>query len=363
VAPAPSLDKRGIGATTSRRVGEADDDTVMWNRRIHRRAAAAAGVVVVSGAGATLAHAATQPPAPEGHSAGAAVMSAPPQFSRSTQAAFRFVVGAGNRVACTLDGRTVPCSSSSAALTNLAQGRHTFIVTATDSVGDVATGSSTWVADTARPSAGITRPGRPTALSRRIVVAWSGRDGAGSGVASYDVRLAQASWNGRLSRPVVWKRGLSTTSAALTGSTGTEYCFSVRARDRAGNVSGWSRRTCTTLPLDDRALRASPGWQRTLGDRYYGGTISAAARQGRTLIRTSAPRGRAALVVTRGPGFGTLSVRYNGRTVKTISLSAASRRDRVVVALPALTAAKTTIVIRTTSGRRVLVDGLMLARV
>ncbi|MEV6268098.1 hypothetical protein AB0L64_13055 [Kribbella sp. NPDC051936] len=57
------------------------------------------------------------------------------------------------------------------------------------------------------------------------------------------------------------------TSMSLAIAAGYEYCVSVRATDKLGNVGQWSaERCCFSRPLDDRSLSlASTGWTRATG--------------------------------------------------------------------------------------------------
>jgi hypothetical protein len=73
--------------------------------------------------------------------------------------------------------------------------------------------------------------------------------------------------------------------------------------------------------------------------------------------------GRAVLVVDKGKGFGTVTVLYNGKAVKSISLSATKAIAKVLITLPKVTKSNTTIVIKTTSTHPVQVDGLLLAQI
>ena len=102
---------------------------------------------------------------------------------------------------------------------------------------------------------------------------------------------------------------------------GSEYCFSVRAHDKAGNVSGWSAAKCSAIPLDDRALAASKGWKKLTGKAFLNGTRDAGVCKGKTLTKKGALAGRAVLYVDKGKGFGTINVLYNGKVVKKISLA------------------------------------------
>jgi hypothetical protein len=63
-----------------------------------------------------------------------------------------------------------------------------------------------------------------------FTVSWSGSDGAGSGVASYDVYIYD---NGGL--PTLWQSGTTATSATFTGADSHAYSFFSLATDEAGN--------------------------------------------------------------------------------------------------------------------------------
>jgi hypothetical protein len=199
-------------------------------------------------------------------------------------------------------------------------------------------------------------------MSSSVSVAWTGSDA--SGIQSYDVQYTRATWNGKPGPPVAGLTNTTATTATLTGiAQGSEYCFQVRAKDWAGNVSGWSKSRCTAIPLDDRAMSASSGWKKLSARSFYSGTAMQATSKGRTLTRKGAATGRAVLLVDEGKGYGAVDVLYNGKVVKTLSLVATRTRNQVAVTLPSIRKANTTIVVRTRSARKVLIDGLLLARV
>ena len=84
----------------------------------------------------------------------------------------------------------------------------------------------------------------------------------GSGIADYDVRYQQRA----VGQPVLdggWLTppslsGLTSTSVDLPGTSGKDTCWSVRARDRVGNVSGWTAPRCTTLDVTGPTVRITP---------------------------------------------------------------------------------------------------------
>jgi calcineurin-like phosphoesterase family protein len=200
---------------------------------------------------------------------------------------------------------------------------------------------------------------RPFLPRRTFVVNWSAKDGE-SGVANYDVRYRRTDWRG--SSYPIRSLLLATTSTEVSfrGVAGSTYCFSTRARDRAGNVSPWSPRRCTALPLDDRALTARGAWRRAGVSASYLDTVSTSRANGAALVRFGVRARRLSLVATRCPGCGTVSVYWNGSLLRTVQLSASERRTRQVVRLAVFERVnRGSVLIRVTSvGKRVAIDGL-----
>ena len=191
-------------------------------------------------------------------------------------------------------------------------------------------------------------------------VRWRSTD-AGSGVATHDVRYRTSSDVTGLG---AWRypaaRTLTTaTTMSLPMTPGTEYCLSVRARDRAGNLAAWSPAVCTSAPLDDRAFSAASGWGPLADGQAYGGTVRRAVRDRATLSRVVLMR-RLAVVATTCAACGTVSVYENGALVRTLDLRSARTRHRVVLAVVTHSASRRvriTLVVRG-SGRPVLLDAI-----
>jgi hypothetical protein len=217
-------------------------------------------------------------------------------------------------------------------------------------------------ADVTAPVSSLSALGATT-LTASATVRWAGSDAVG--VRSYDVRYRTAAWNKALGTyvyPVRWQNTTATSTTQAVG-TGALYCFSVRARDAAGNVSGWSAERCTAKPLDDRALTSKGAWTKGKGKAFYAGTIATAKAKGASLTRAGALPGRVALVVTKGKAFGAVGVFYNGKLVKKVSLAATRTRVKQVLVLPRLTKKGTIVVKVLTAGKTVQVDGLLTSRV
>jgi hypothetical protein len=235
--------------------------------------------------------------------------------------------------------------------------------------GYLRTASSAFLAD-APFNVDVTTPAvtpsrLPTvSLTAPLRFEYAGQDSQ-SGVASYDVRMAVASYYGGFTwkYPASWQ-GTSATSVTTQPVRGATYCFSARARDHLRNVSAWTPLQCTASPLDDRNLSASAGWLQASSPTYYLDTISRATSAGRTLTRTNVQTHRVHLVATTCPTCGTVGVYWNGTLIKTISLrstTAVSRRVLGVTTFPGV--ASGTLVLRSLTSGPVYVDGLSLSRV
>ncbi|MDQ1724363.1 MAG: hypothetical protein QOG52_1391 [Frankiaceae bacterium] len=102
-------------------------------------------------------------------------------------------------------------------------------------------------ADRAAPSVALLTPHSAVSLSTTIHATWRGADAGGSGLATYDVRFRRAAAHHAYSAwsyPAGWQR-LNARAATLTRTPkGYTYCFSVRSRDAAGNVSAWTAAGC-----------------------------------------------------------------------------------------------------------------------
>jgi RHS repeat-associated protein len=102
-------------------------------------------------------------------------------------------------------------------------------VTATDRAGNPTTVPFTITRDAISPTVTITVPACSAVVT--VAVAWSGDDGAGSGVARYDVQVRQddGPWSG-------WLTDTAQTEADFVGAIGHRYTFRVTATDNVGNV-------------------------------------------------------------------------------------------------------------------------------
>lgn len=180
----------------------------------------------------------------------------------------------------------------------------------------------TEAAPVARLQSGISLAG--SALP--VTVSWTATDG-GSGVASYDV--ARSVDGGSFS---VIATKVTSTSLAQTLWTSHTYRYEARARDRAGNVSGWVAGPTlrpTLVQQTSSTVTWAGSWTTVAATAYSGGSARTASTAGATA--TLAFTGRAfSIVVSRDPAYGQVKVYLDGTYLATLDTAAASHLDRTV---------------------------------
>ncbi|NJN18598.1 MAG: hypothetical protein HC822_21235, partial [Oscillochloris sp.] len=154
----------------------------------------------------------------------------PSDPSNSSTASFTFSGndGSGSGIesfACALDGAAFATCTSPQAYTGLSDGSHSFQVRAIDHAGnsDATPASFTWTVDTTGPNTTIdSQPSNPSNSSTASFT-FSGNDGSGAGIASFECALDGAAF------------ATCTSPQAYTDLSDGDHTFQVRAIDHAGN--------------------------------------------------------------------------------------------------------------------------------
>jgi fibronectin type 3 domain-containing protein len=153
-----------------------------------------------------------------------------PAATSSTSATFTFhSTLSGATFSCHRDGGTASSCTSPITYNRLAQGTHTFSVTATV-IGqtDPTPATATWIVDLTAPSVPTGLTAAPTATS--VALTWTASTD-NLGVAGYDVFRGVA---------LLAAVGPVSTYTDTAVTLGTIYTYSVRAKDAAGNLSALS---------------------------------------------------------------------------------------------------------------------------
>ena len=244
----------------------------------------------------------------------------------STGTTGRVSVGsAGTQANDSIHGSSAPAVS--------ADGRHVFF---TSSASNLVTGDTNNAGDVFVHQRDTTAPSNvriTTALSafvkaRSVDLAWSGSDP--SGPTTYDVRVRRAPYNDGFGSWSLFRHDTTSIRATLARQTGHTYCFSARARDTAGNQSPWSSSKCTAVPLNDTQLTHTGPWTQKYGTDYYLNTYSQTRTKGARLSKF-VQADRLAVLVTKGPGFGTVGVYLAGDLLKKINLGASTIKKKQLI--------------------------------
>jgi hypothetical protein len=180
------------------------------------------------------------------------------------------------------------------------------------------------------------------------------------GLASYDLEYREAPLAvapGAWTHPAAWY-GAKATSVVRTAPAGSDTCFRVRARDVAGNLTGWSAPQCEAAPLDDKALSPTGTVRRVATKARPSGQVSTMFAAGDTLTYRGVRTNHLALVGQVGPNEGAVDVLVGSTKVGRASF-ATSRAGWGTVWLPwtAMLGGKLTLV-RVAGTKNVTIDGV-----
>ena len=271
-------------------------------------------------------------------------------------------LSAGTSTVCRLDsGAWAPCTSPYRA-TSVNSGAHTFAVKAIEPSGRTAVGSRSFIVDATGPVARVTGPTYQASVAATATLTVSATDAGG--VASYDVRYRRATSAGPYGAYVQPWTKTTATSMSLAVAAGYEYCASVRATDKLGNVGQWSAERCFSRPLDDRSLAAATtGWTRATGGTFYYGTTTQTTAYGKALTRSVQGK-RFFLVATRCPTCGSVAVYAGNKYLTTVNLAYPTTHKQVLLGLPVQSTlfSGTLKLVSASSGKLVQIDGLAVGR-
>lgn len=171
------------------------------------------------------------------------IQSSPSSLTSATSASFTFTTsGSPTAVECELDAAGFAACESTTAQSYagpLADGSHTFTVRVTDAASHTAADSRTWTIDATAPTATITSSPSDPSKASTAVFSFTGDDGTGSGVASFECQVDAGGF----------------AACASGDSFGPladgAHTFQVQALDKAGNKStpaSFTWTVDTTLP-------------------------------------------------------------------------------------------------------------------
>jgi subtilisin family serine protease len=188
----------------------------------------------------------------------------------------------------------------------------------------------------------------------RLRVAWTVDDALGKvGRTALQRRVGDGPW-----REVAAGRGL--TKATTSVRAGTRTSLRVVSRDDLGNVSRSRIRTVHLSVRDSASSTWASGWQTTSSDGAIGGSLLTTSAASSSLTTRIDGLGFA-VVAPVGPGRGTLRLRLDGGSWRTVDLRAKASRARRIVHRAQLAPGAHTLEVRADSGKPA-VDALLLIR-
>jgi hypothetical protein len=202
-----------------------------------------------------------------------------------------------------------------------------------DAAGNPNTASSVSVViDRTAPTTSTPRTSLRTGVtfssSLAAQVRWSGSDGSGAGITTYDVERSVDGASFKL-----YATGLASPVLNVSIGSGHTYRFAVRAHDAAGNVGSWKAGgTTSRVVRQDTSGYVHYGsyWHSATSTHYSGGSVHDATAAGAHLSYTF--RGRAiAFVTTLGPTRGKVKLYIDGAYITTLDLYRASTAFRQVI--------------------------------
>jgi hypothetical protein len=196
-------------------------------------------------------------------------------------------------------------------------------------------------------------------FSRTVTWSWTG---ASLESAPYEFQRARtlSTWRTPVGERTDWVTditGTETASVAL-GQTRCEVVKTTTALAGPSASAGGAPSTqCVTVPLDERAMTATKAWRRSSPGSAYNHTLTTATAVKATLSLSHVTGHQLMVVYARTTRGGSFTISVNGKVVKALS-TAGKATARVLVAGPVKSMKNATVVIRTTNGKSVSIDGL-----
>jgi Big-like domain-containing protein len=157
----------------------------------------------------------------------------PAQGSSTNQNGATFTIGTNEgTLSCALDGVATSCAPPSKGLSGLADGSHTFGISATDTAGNSSSASRTWTVDTVPPA--LTLSGGPAEGSVSDMT-----------TATFTIATTEGALSCKLDGMAV---PCAPPSATVSGLADGVHTFTIAASDAAGNAANASRTWTVTLP-------------------------------------------------------------------------------------------------------------------
>lgn len=262
---------------------------------------------------------------------------------------------------CRLDKAAFTVCTSAWPLTGLTNGKHTVTAYATDQAGHMSSWQqATITADSVGPVVAMASPTALVTLGNPLLVSWTAFD-PGAGTKAVQARRRTATPTTTYSPYVVPSCCTASLSNGVfvTPTEGMEQCWSARGVDTFNQWGAWSSERCFLAPLDDRKLTSS-GFVRS-SSYSYKNWKSTARKTGATLKLANVRTRQVGLLVETCSTCGSMDVYVGSTRLGRVNTYASTSHTKVVLWLPRQSVERRgTLTLRSTSSKRVVVDGVLV---
>ena len=191
---------------------------------------------------------------------------------------------------------------------------------------------------------------------------WSGNDNIDGSALRSEVVIASAAYGRPMS---AWSSPIdgNATSYSINGVRGTTYCLSVRLVDKSGNASAFTAPSCTTVAMDDTALKPAKAalWSQMAVKGSFLGKVTAAKKNSKNAVLniTKAAAGKSLCIYyVTGAKFGAFTVTVNGKKLgKPVATAGKAGQIKSICYVTAIKATSKIVITVPKAGNGVQIDG------
>lgn len=191
---------------------------------------------------------------------------------------------------------------------------------------------------------------------------WAGSDATDGSALRSEVVVASAAYGKPMS---AWSAPIdvSGTSYSIVGVRGTTYCLSVRMIDKSGNASTFTAPSCTTVSMDDTAMKPAKAslWSQVAVKGSFLGKVTGAKKNAKSAVLnvTKAAAGKSLCIYyVTGAKFGAFTVTVNGKKLgKPVATTGKAGKIKSICYVTAIKATSKIVITVPKAGNGVQIDG------
>ena len=191
---------------------------------------------------------------------------------------------------------------------------------------------------------------------------WAGNDNIDGVALRSEVVIASAAYGKPMS---AWSSPIdgTATSYSMNGVRGTTYCLAVRLVDKSGNASAFTAPSCTTVAMDDTAMKPAKAalWSQVALKGSFLGKVTTAKKNSKNAVLniTKAAAGKSLCIYyVTGAKFGAFTVTVNGKKLgKPVKTVGKAGQIKSICYVTAIKATSKIVITVPKAGNGVQIDG------